>query len=504
MWDGIPGHTFRLPPYRFSDCYGNDDESPEYAFPDMAIDFRRIPVKGALRDGTQDKYEQTYRNYEVKPVFSRDDKGKVTGPGEQKIEGDINYVAVADEVDPWGPPGGGPGRDYTAERHKDYDGRYQYFIVNNDPYNRSLIVNGTTIPRGFVAGPLPTFATIECDGNIGFWHGYGGTFYNLDLTKDDQDRIAKDWGVDDSDDSDDDWRGDHRGGPKKQKKKRHIGERYSRLPYYDPQTGRPALPPPGWLPPPPKFSLTLPTRPKDHDRDKKTRGPGMPVSTGRPIEKPRRMKDPNDVFGDDTAAPDWSNLPPVGNGPRRPVVPPLPEPVPIVEDEFVNAPMHAITAFVESNKKKREDGFEKANEEEEDERKKLVEEEEVEEEEEEEEEEKAPAGLGKVDSNTSKLSTGSGKPNIRVPVTTPLTRLKKFTKACTDSWTEFKLPVFSSPFGSAPDASNKLAGMKSPSKRVRDRRRDSESDESPTKRVKAARDKAKAEREAKERGDPSS
>lgn len=101
-----------------------------------------------------------------------------------------------------------------------------------------------------------------------------------------------------------------------------------------------------------------------HDGDKENRAPAMPVifSTERQEEMPGRMKISNDVFGDDTPAPNWSNLP-IENGPRRPVAPPLPELIPIVQDEYLSAPMDAIKAFVEENKNNGESEFMEATEE---------------------------------------------------------------------------------------------------------------------------------------------
>lgn len=62
MWDGITGHTFKLPLYRFYD-HGNDREKLELGEPPFATDIRRTPLKGAAYDITDDKLKPKHRNY---------------------------------------------------------------------------------------------------------------------------------------------------------------------------------------------------------------------------------------------------------------------------------------------------------------------------------------------------------------------------------------------------------------------------------------------------------
>lgn len=90
---------------------------------------------------------------------------------------------MADEIDPWGPPGGNEGRDIASEPKKDLDMRYAYFLANNDGLDREIIVNKTVIPRGGIAGPLPAFAYIEEDGHIGFWHAVNGSTWGYEGLK---------------------------------------------------------------------------------------------------------------------------------------------------------------------------------------------------------------------------------------------------------------------------------------------------------------------------------
>lgn len=172
----------------------------------------------------------------------------------------------------------------------------------------------------------------------------------------------KDWGVHDSDDSDDDWRGDDRRDPRSRRRGDLSPSAILGFLIMTPGQANMICSPPEQLAPPPNFSLSLPIRPKEHNMDKENEEPAKPVmfSNGRQEEKPGRMKDSADVFGDDTAAPNWSDLPTVENGPTRSVAAPLQELVPIAQDEFVSAPMGAIETFVERNKTNRPSEFEEA------------------------------------------------------------------------------------------------------------------------------------------------
>lgn len=80
--------------------------------------------------------------------------------------------------DIWGAVGGFEGRDYGSERQKDHDRWYRYFLINNDPWERTIVVNGVQVKPGAVAGPLPAFAMFELGGQAAFWFGVGGRDYD--------------------------------------------------------------------------------------------------------------------------------------------------------------------------------------------------------------------------------------------------------------------------------------------------------------------------------------
>lgn len=80
--------------------------------------------------------------------------------------------------DIWGPVGGFEGRDYDAERQQDHDRWYRYFVINNDPGKRSILVNGVQVKPGAIAGPLPEFAMFELGDQAAFWFGVGGRNYD--------------------------------------------------------------------------------------------------------------------------------------------------------------------------------------------------------------------------------------------------------------------------------------------------------------------------------------
>lgn len=94
----------------------------------------------------------------------------------------IQYEYVYEQKDPWGPEGGYEGRDYMAEREKDHAGWHRYFIINNDNFGRIIVINGVPVRPYELAGPLPAFAVIEVEGQVGFWHGVGGRYYIPDAT----------------------------------------------------------------------------------------------------------------------------------------------------------------------------------------------------------------------------------------------------------------------------------------------------------------------------------
>jgi len=64
-----------------------------------------------------------------------------------------------------------------AEREKDHAGWNRYFVINNDNLGRTIVLNGVPVRHYELAGPLPAFAVIEVDGQVGFWHGVGGRYY---------------------------------------------------------------------------------------------------------------------------------------------------------------------------------------------------------------------------------------------------------------------------------------------------------------------------------------
>lgn len=65
---------------------------------------------------------------------------------------------------------------WDEENVKDYHYLADYFVVNK--HGGNLVINGIEIKLGEIAGPLPTFAVIECPGGqIAFWWGVNGRDY---------------------------------------------------------------------------------------------------------------------------------------------------------------------------------------------------------------------------------------------------------------------------------------------------------------------------------------
>ncbi|KFY13345.1 hypothetical protein V492_03333 [Pseudogymnoascus sp. VKM F-4246] len=209
LWDGIPGHTFRLPPYFWPNEL-KDGHLEGYDQP-FAVDIRRIPVNprpGTVHPQPKSTFRPTRRLNIVcrdrtkvpqnpKRQYSpdRDTPTKVgQGTGENQLgddspdDGSLPPSFLQDEYeyglvgDVWGPVGGFKGRDYDSERQKDQDGWYRYFLVNNDPWERTIVVNGVQVRPGAVAGPLPAFAIFELGDQAAFWFGVGGRSYDPNTT----------------------------------------------------------------------------------------------------------------------------------------------------------------------------------------------------------------------------------------------------------------------------------------------------------------------------------
>lgn len=201
LWDGIPGRTFRLPPYfwpdelRDSHLYGDDRP--------FAVDIRRIPVNPrpgnprpqplppfrptrrlntVYRDRTKvpQNKNRTYNPGARSPTHNSRQPHGPNQLGSNANEDDSPPSFLQDEFeydlqgDVWGPVGGFEGRDYESERQKDHDRWYGYFLINNDPLERTIIVNGVQVKPGEIAGPLPAFAMLELGDQAAFWFGVGG------------------------------------------------------------------------------------------------------------------------------------------------------------------------------------------------------------------------------------------------------------------------------------------------------------------------------------------
>jgi len=64
-------------------------------------------------------------------------------------------------------------KNWRDEVKKDRNLEAEYFITNL--HGGTVLVNGMEIKKGYTAGPLPSFAVIECPGGqIAFWWGVGG------------------------------------------------------------------------------------------------------------------------------------------------------------------------------------------------------------------------------------------------------------------------------------------------------------------------------------------
>lgn len=219
VWDGIPGHTFRLPPYfwphELKDRHLDGEDRP------FAVDIRRIPVNppnDAPRPQPNHKFRPTRR---LNTVFRDRTKGPqnpkrsynpaVHSPGlkSKHAQGSGQLGGDSEDDDPpppsflqdefeydmvgdiWGPVGGFEGRDYDSERLKDHERWYRYFLVNTDPWERTIVVNGVQVAPGAVAGPLPPFAMFELGDQAAFWFGVGGRDYDPNTTSTPDKRVAE-------------------------------------------------------------------------------------------------------------------------------------------------------------------------------------------------------------------------------------------------------------------------------------------------------------------------
>ncbi|KFY85083.1 hypothetical protein V500_08739 [Pseudogymnoascus sp. VKM F-4518 (FW-2643)] len=219
LWDGIPGHTFRLPPYFYPDEL-KDSHLDGFDRP-FGVDIRRIPVNPppgtteppsphtfrptrrlntVYRDRT--KVPQNRKRTYVPPVDTPTGTSKHNhGPsqlGGDSDDDDPPPSFLQDEFeydtkgDIWGAVGGFEGRDYDSERQKDHDRWYRYFLINNDPWERTIVVNGVQVKPGAIAGPLPSFAILELDGQAAFWFGVGGRDFDPNTTTPPEKRMAED------------------------------------------------------------------------------------------------------------------------------------------------------------------------------------------------------------------------------------------------------------------------------------------------------------------------
>ncbi|KFY46741.1 hypothetical protein V495_02279 [Pseudogymnoascus sp. VKM F-4514 (FW-929)] len=207
LWDGIPGHTFRLPPYfspdDLQDKHLDGDDRP------FGLDIRRIPalplpsvykppppqvefrptrrLNTVYRDRTkvpQNPNRAKHPGQRSPTPASESNHGPdVLGGGDGDGSPDVESF-LQDEYeydmdgDIWGPVGGFEGRDYDAERQQDHDRWYRYFVINNDPGRRNILINGVQVKPGAIAGPLPEFAMFELGDQAAFWFGVGGRNYD--------------------------------------------------------------------------------------------------------------------------------------------------------------------------------------------------------------------------------------------------------------------------------------------------------------------------------------
>lgn len=220
LWDGIPGHTFRLPPYFHPDEL-KDSHLDGFDRP-FGVDIRRIPVNPppgtTIPPSPPDTFRPTrrlntvYRDRTKVPQNSKrtyvphvhtptNKSGQNHGPsqlGGDSGDDDPPPSFLQDEFeydtqgDIWGAVGGFEGRDYDSERQKDHDRWYRYFLINNDPWERTIVVNGVQVKPGAIAGPLPSFAILELDGQAAFWFGVGGRDFDPNTTPSPEKRMAED------------------------------------------------------------------------------------------------------------------------------------------------------------------------------------------------------------------------------------------------------------------------------------------------------------------------
>ncbi|OBT62492.1 hypothetical protein VE03_08017 [Pseudogymnoascus sp. 23342-1-I1] len=218
LWDGIPGHTFRLPPYFWPDELKDHHlDSENRPFP---VDIRRIPVKPkpstahpeppppfrptrrlntVYRDRTKvpQNPNRSYNPDVDSPTHISAQSGVTSQLGGNADEENAPLSFLQDEFgydlqgDIWGPVGGFEGRDYDSERQKDHDRWYRYFLVNNDPFERTITVNGVQVKPGAVAGPLPAFAMLMLDDQAAFWFGVGGRDYDPNTATRPEKRMAE-------------------------------------------------------------------------------------------------------------------------------------------------------------------------------------------------------------------------------------------------------------------------------------------------------------------------
>ncbi|OBT71418.1 hypothetical protein VF21_09806 [Pseudogymnoascus sp. 05NY08] len=204
LWDGIPGRTFRLPPYfspdKLRDSHLDGDDRP------FAVDREPPPPFRATR-----RLNTVYRDRTKVPQ----NKNRSYNPGahsptqhsKKNNHGPSQLGGNAEEDDPppsflqdefeydvkgdvWGPVGGFEGRNFESERQKDHDKWYRYFLINNDPWERTIVVNGVEVKPGAVAGPLPEFAMLELGDQAAFWFGVGGRNYDPNTAKTGVNRVA--------------------------------------------------------------------------------------------------------------------------------------------------------------------------------------------------------------------------------------------------------------------------------------------------------------------------
>lgn len=202
-------------PHELKDRHLDGEDRP------FAVDIRRIPVNppnNTPRPQSNHKFRPTRR---LNTVFRDRTKGPqnprrsynpaVHSPGNKSkpAQGSGQLGGDAEDDDPpppsflqdefeydmvgdiWGPVGGFEGRDYDSELQKDHDRWYRYFLVNTDPWERTIIVNGVRVAPGAIAGPLPPFAMLELGDQAAFWFGVGGRDYDPNTRSTPDKRVAE-------------------------------------------------------------------------------------------------------------------------------------------------------------------------------------------------------------------------------------------------------------------------------------------------------------------------